>query len=305
VKRLAYFGPTIDGVLSPGEWDASNRYDISDVAGNGGAPQPPGSNYAYYLYDAAEGFMYFGMDFPFYAGQLDYDQFGPHIDEDHSGTWSTDSSEGNYWCEFIGGLDDCSYRALLDTQPQVWEMGPTPGAVIKSSVSSGHLQYECKIPLGTERYQISIAPGDTVGYFQYSAVAGGNNYVGWWPSTLTGSQWANPSFYGVMVFDPIPVDIETPQPVGQFALYKASPSVVRDLARISYYIGRQSDVQLGVYDVSGKLVRKLVDGPMAPGERSSAWNRTDDDGRRVSNGTYFYRLTVDGRSVSGKAVLLD
>jgi hypothetical protein len=35
------------------------------------------------------------------------------------------------------------------------------------------------------------------------------------------------------------------------------------------------------------------------------WNRTSNSGSRVSNGTYFYRLTVDGKSVSSKSVVLE
>jgi flagellar hook assembly protein FlgD len=79
---------------------------------------------------------------------------------------------------------------------------------------------------------------------------------------------------------------------------------VRDLARISYSVSRTSRVDLGIYDVTGKLVRTLVDGKVEPGSQSIDWNRTDNGGRRVANGTYFYRLTVDGKSVSGKAIVL-
>jgi len=64
-------------------------------------------------------------------------------------------------------------------------------------------------------------------------------------------------------------------------------------------------VNLGMYDATGKLLKVLVNGQVARGERSAVWDRKDDSGRAVANGTYFYRLTVDGRSVSGKAVVLD
>ncbi len=61
---------------------------------------------------------------------------------------------------------------------------------------------------------------------------------------------------------------------------------------------------LGVYDASGSLVRTLVNGTLEPGSQSATWDRTNSNGRRVANGSYFYRLTAGGRSVSGKAIVL-
>ncbi len=302
VGRLAAGAPTIDGVINPWEWRASIEYDVSDLAGRGGSgPQPSGSVFAYYLYDSTAGFMYFAMDCPNYSGRTDYDQFGPYMDEDNSKTWSTDSSEGNYWVEYVGG-DSVIYRALLNTTPSIWLYGPVPGAVSVSSTTSGHLQFETKIPLGTQKYQLTVAPGDTVGYFQYVSFMNSTLYPGWWPQTLTNANWANPQYYGTMIFETEVGVHESPS--AEFALYKASPSIVRDQARISYYVAGRSNVSLGVYDVTGVLVKTLASGLIPPGVRTATWNRTDNDGRRVANGTYFYRLSVDGKSVSGKAVVL-
>jgi hypothetical protein len=95
---------------------------------------------------------------------------------------------------------------------------------------------------------------------------------------------------------------ESPKPM--FALYKSSPSLVRGQAVISYYVGGCSDVSLGVYDMAGKLVKTLASGQVTPGERTAIWDRTDNNGKRVANGAYFYRLSVDGKSASGKAIVL-
>ncbi len=300
----AFTLPTIDGNITPGEWAGSYQYDISDLLGRAGTPQPAGSNFAYYMWDQAAGFVYFAMDCPNYSSRIDYDQYGPYIDEDKSGTWSTDSSEGNYWVEMVGG-DSCVYRALLSTVPEVWVMGNTPGSQSVSSLTSGHLQFETKVPIGTDKWLINInTTGDTVGYFQYTATSGGTVYPGWWPQSLTMAQWSYPQYYGPMIFDPTYLGIETRNPETPYALYKATPSLVRDHANISYYVGRQANVQLGVYDATGSLVKTLASGSVTPGVRTATWNRTDNSGSRVANGTYFYRLSVDGKSVSGKAVVL-
>jgi hypothetical protein len=82
------------------------------------------------------------------------------------------------------------------------------------------------------------------------------------------------------------------------------PTLFRDLVRISYSLGKTARVSLGIYDAGGALVRILVDGMVGPGARTATWNRTDQSGRRVATGTYFYRLSVNGKSVSGKTVVL-
>jgi len=95
------------------------------------------------------------------------------------------------------------------------------------------------------------------------------------------------------------IDLAKPE-----AVCRISPTVVRDLARINFSVVQKSRVELGIYDVAGKLVSSLVDGMVEPGAQAVTWNRTNSAGQRVANGTYFYRLTVDGKSVGGKAIVL-
>jgi hypothetical protein len=244
------------------------------------------------------------MDLPPVTTRGDYDQFGPYFDEDRSGTWSTDSSEGNHWVEYVSA-DSVVYRALLSTAPAVWRMpGQCPGCVSRGGLTSGHLQLEAKIPFGTRKGDWTVAPGDTTGYFEYSASAPGTNYWGWWPQSLVMGNWANPAFYGYMWFDP-QVGIEEGKAASvPYALYRVA-NPVRNSAQISYYVAQRSGVTLGVYDVAGKLVKSLANGTFEPGVRTTTWNRTADNGSRVASGTYFYRLTVNDKSVSAKAVVVE
>jgi hypothetical protein len=83
------------------------------------------------------------------------------------------------------------------------------------------------------------------------------------------------------------------------------PTLVRDRVRINFTVARRGNVSLGVYDATGALVRTLVNGTVEPGSQSATWDRINSSGRRVSNGSYFYRLTVNGRTVSSKSVLFN
>jgi photosystem II stability/assembly factor-like uncharacterized protein len=63
-------------------------------------------------------------------------------------------------------------------------------------------------------------------------------------------------------------------------------------------------VSLRVYDVRGNLVRTLVDGVEAPGERRVVWNGRNEAGNLVATGVYFYRMTAPGFEMTRKMVLL-
>jgi hypothetical protein len=63
-------------------------------------------------------------------------------------------------------------------------------------------------------------------------------------------------------------------------------------------------VKLLIYDVAGRLVRTLVDGESATGRQVAAWDGRDAEGRLVTSGIYFVRLSVDGRSATRKLAVL-
>jgi hypothetical protein len=65
-----------------------------------------------------------------------------------------------------------------------------------------------------------------------------------------------------------------------------------------------ADVNISIFDVSGRLVRTLVDGHRAAGTWSVQWNGDDDRGRRVASGVYFYRMRAGSFVDTKKMVLL-
>jgi len=62
---------------------------------------------------------------------------------------------------------------------------------------------------------------------------------------------------------------------------------------VRYDVKAPTSVSLAVYDVSGRLQKRLDSRTIAvPGSYSVAWDGTDDGGRRVPAGVYFYRLVT-------------
>jgi hypothetical protein len=90
----------------------------------------------------------------------------------------------------------------------------------------------------------------------------------------------------------------------EFALYQNVPNPFNPSTRISYDLPARSPVMLRVYDVDGRLVRKMVDAVQGPGAFSADWNGQNDQGHPVASGVYFYRLDAGPRVETRKMVFL-
>jgi flagellar hook assembly protein FlgD len=65
------------------------------------------------------------------------------------------------------------------------------------------------------------------------------------------------------------------------------------------------DVILNIYDISGKLVKTLVNDMKNTGKHSVIWDGTNQYGNIVANGMYIYKLiSSENISISNKMVLL-
>jgi hypothetical protein len=63
-------------------------------------------------------------------------------------------------------------------------------------------------------------------------------------------------------------------------------------------------VMLRIYDMQGKLVRELVNGDRKSGFHEIIWSGRDENGRRVSAGTYVCRLSVRGEFEAKRKLVL-
>lgn len=81
-----------------------------------------------------------------------------------------------------------------------------------------------------------------------------------------------------------------------FELAQNFPNPFNPNTTIAYKIDANSQVNLTVYDILGKRVKTLVDIRQASGQYQLNWDGTNHLGESVPSGTYFYRLTVSGKS---------
>jgi hypothetical protein len=90
----------------------------------------------------------------------------------------------------------------------------------------------------------------------------------------------------------------------RLSLAQNTPNPFNPSTVIHFDLPRDSFVRLEIFDVRGRRVRVLQDGPTTAGRKQVGWNGRDDDGRALASGTYFYRLSVEGRALTRKLQLL-
>ena len=94
------------------------------------------------------------------------------------------------------------------------------------------------------------------------------------------------------------------------ALHPCYPNPAREAATISFDLaagrdGRSGPVRLAIFDVAGRRVRTLLEGPLPPGPHDVTWDARSGSGARVASGCYFTVLTVGESVHTGKIIITD
>ena len=87
-------------------------------------------------------------------------------------------------------------------------------------------------------------------------------------------------------------------------LFQNAPNPFNPETVIRYSVAATGPVRIDIFAVSGARVRTLVDRVHDAGDHTARWNGTDDAGRPVGSGAYFYRLRAPGFSAARKLILL-
>jgi hypothetical protein len=100
--------------------------------------------------------------------------------------------------------------------------------------------------------------------------------------------------------------VSTGVPSGALAarLEPNTPNPFNPTTTIAFSSSGTGEASLRVYEPSGRLVRTLINGPVAAGPNRVEWDGKDDSGRDLATGVYLYRLDVDGKSTARKMTLV-
>ncbi len=89
------------------------------------------------------------------------------------------------------------------------------------------------------------------------------------------------------------------------ALVGNSPNPFNPITEIRFELPTARPVELEVFDASGRIVRRLVEGETFPaGRHGVIWDGTDERGSARSSGVYFYRLRSGSNVLTGKMALI-
>ena len=82
------------------------------------------------------------------------------------------------------------------------------------------------------------------------------------------------------------------------------PNPFNPRTTIEFAVAEQSPVHLGVYDLTGNLIRKLVDDERSAGTHRVVWDGRNDWGANVPSGVYLYRVETDQAAEARRMVLV-
>ena len=85
---------------------------------------------------------------------------------------------------------------------------------------------------------------------------------------------------------------------------KSFPNPFVEETQLEFNITQNDWVTIDIYNINGQSVKRLKDEKLKPGNYQVTWNATDENGRKVEDGFYFYKITTGQSSISGKMILL-
>ncbi|HXV13949.1 MAG TPA: HYR domain-containing protein [Candidatus Krumholzibacteria bacterium] len=103
---------------------------------------------------------------------------------------------------------------------------------------------------------------------------------------------------------PVPLDQPEVVTVNTTGLKAIHPNPFNPQTTVTFSLVSSGLVRIAIYDVRGKLVRRLADTVMPAGDHSVAWNGVDDGGRTASSGVYFVRMIAGSYTETRKIVML-
>jgi len=84
----------------------------------------------------------------------------------------------------------------------------------------------------------------------------------------------------------------------------ASPNPFNPKTTICFFLDAPANVRLEIFGADGRRVTALQDGLAGAGSHERTWTGMDVAGHPVASGVYYVRLSVDGRSIAQKRLLL-
>ncbi len=183
----------------------------------------------------------------------------------------------------ISQADGDAIKAQLGGGPVMVTLGPNP-AFVAGADDQGRMRMYAPNP---------VEPGSSVSHWDTSAE----------PSLLMepfitdelsdGVDLTQFLFEDIGWFNPRLTDADDGAPA-RLALLGGRPNPFVGSTSIAFELPRAGFTELVIFDVAGRLVKRLLAADMPAGRHATTWDASDESGRRVPAGVYFSRLRSAG-----------
>jgi hypothetical protein len=85
----------------------------------------------------------------------------------------------------------------------------------------------------------------------------------------------------------------------------AAPNPFRADVAFRFALPRAGVFDVAVYDVNGRLIRRLASGPREAGEHRLSWDGRDEAGRSVASGVYLAQAEAEGLRLTAKVLKME
>jgi len=89
-----------------------------------------------------------------------------------------------------------------------------------------------------------------------------------------------------------------------FSLDQNYPNPFNPATNIAFSLNKNAHVSLTVYNLLGQKVKTLLDKEKIAGNHHASWDGTDEAGKLMASGIYYYRLETDSQKATRKMLLM-
>ncbi|HQO09557.1 MAG TPA: choice-of-anchor J domain-containing protein [Clostridiales bacterium] len=207
----------------------------------------------------------------------------------------SDNMQVHIWSS-IEGFPGIELISPIDITPEATASNPT--AMTRIDLRSYSLTFQKDFFVG-----FSSPYGSVYTTMESTDVSGqtayGRSYTGTWNGT--GWDWANlplDNWHFRTVFGSFDYGIEDETHPENTELYQNYPNPFNPETTIRYSLSKDAHVKLTIFDIAGREVAGLAETKQA-GNHEYKFN-----GGNLTSGLYFYRLSVDGKTVQSRKMML-
>ncbi|MFC1550832.1 T9SS type A sorting domain-containing protein, partial [Candidatus Neomarinimicrobiota bacterium] len=90
----------------------------------------------------------------------------------------------------------------------------------------------------------------------------------------------------------------------RFNVSQNYPNPFNPVTNFTYSIPAEANVRIIIFDMLGHQIKNIANRLEQPGTKMVTWDATDDDGKTVGGGVYFYQVRAGNNTYTGKMLLL-